>query len=65
MTDLDTAPHIRPNVALDLLPENAGDCAPDAAVDVTAHDKAALSLDDLESRMCLWPVALPPTSANS
>jgi len=53
MTDLDTAPHIRPNVALDLLPENAGDCAPDAAVDVTAHDKAALSLDDLESRMCL------------
>jgi len=88
MTYLDTAPHIRPNVALVLVPDEAGDCAPDAAAVVTAHDKAdgkaddppevaldateasgatdyshataateatdaALSLDDLESRMCL------------
>jgi hypothetical protein len=42
MTDLDTAPHIRPNVALELRPDIARDCAPDAT----------LSLDDLESRMC-------------
>jgi hypothetical protein len=79
MTHLDTAPHIRRNVALVLMPDDAGDCAPDTAAFVTAHDKvdvkaddppevaldateasgtteatdAALSLDDLESRMCL------------
>lgn len=79
MTHLDTGPHIRPNVALVLLPDDAGDCAPDAAAVVRAHDLAdakadhppeaaldateasrateatddALSLDDLESRMCL------------